>query len=242
MRINCSIHHGSARLAKVGGQGSSHGAFTLIELLVVIAIIAILASLLLPALAAARRKAYQINCMSNLKQVGTCLRMYADEYNDWLPPGRDATIGSIYGLNDGQLPIYNRGFTCRKWLPYYLAPYLSLPPANTVPAAGSDPGGTNFVVSVFICPGYLNLFPNNIQTGSSLKDPTIDAWQSFTQTSPEGRGSYAIEGHPSSTFPQSAIVKAFPQNGTANGPQPFGKHSGTPYGPLKGQLYLSRVQ
>ncbi|CCW34177.1 prepilin-type N-terminal cleavage/methylation domain-containing protein [Chthonomonas calidirosea] len=62
-------------------QHSNKG-FTLIELLVVIAIIAILAAILFPVFAQAREKARQAACLSNLRQVGLAVQMYAQDYDE----------------------------------------------------------------------------------------------------------------------------------------------------------------
>lgn len=67
-------------------DGSRQRGFTLIELLVVIAIIAILAAILFPVFAKARERAKATTCLSNLKQIGVCSRLYADDWEDHLVP------------------------------------------------------------------------------------------------------------------------------------------------------------
>jgi prepilin-type N-terminal cleavage/methylation domain-containing protein/prepilin-type processing-associated H-X9-DG protein len=69
----------------MGSSPNSHRGFTLIELLVVIAIIAILAAILFPVFAQARAKARQSACLSNMKQLGTGLMMYAQDYDETMP-------------------------------------------------------------------------------------------------------------------------------------------------------------
>lgn len=78
--------------------------FTLIELLVVISIIAILIGILLPTVSMVRKRAVQIGCASNLRQVGTLMEIYAGEHNDELPRARYMPEPFVSGDTDPPLP------------------------------------------------------------------------------------------------------------------------------------------
>jgi len=72
------------------GAGPRRNGFTLVELLVVIAIISVLASLLLPALASAKKAARRATCLANLRQIGIAIHSYAQDNDRRIPYGPKA--------------------------------------------------------------------------------------------------------------------------------------------------------
>jgi prepilin-type processing-associated H-X9-DG protein len=103
---------------------------------VVIAIIAILAAILFPVFAQAREKARAAGCMSNLKQIGTAMMLYVQDYDEAFPNAAIEPRPDGYALPAAQcaqiqyLPARNRcvaaevyGTGWRGWVGNVLVPY-----------------------------------------------------------------------------------------------------------------------
>ena len=150
-------------------------AFTLIELLVVIAIIAILAAMLLPALAAAKRKAQKINCVNNLKQVGLAFRIWEGDNGDKYPMSLSSAQGGALEFIGN---LSNTGHTTGAIQPYNV-PYLysvmsnelSTPKVVYCPADSARQIATGFTgitisnVSYMVCGDAADPYPQMILTG-----------------------------------------------------------------------------
>jgi prepilin-type N-terminal cleavage/methylation domain-containing protein/prepilin-type processing-associated H-X9-DG protein len=145
--------------------------FTLVELLVVIGIIAVLVSLLLPAMNRARESARRTNCMSNLKQIGAAMLMYAQDNQGLVPPlyyGYNAAPGKKgYDATSSYGPVAGYSATA----PTVPGQAVALLVADGVPGGN----GANYLRStdVFFCPSDDYRRP--------FRDP-VTGWGPYVQT------------------------------------------------------------
>jgi prepilin-type processing-associated H-X9-DG protein len=152
-------HHLMIRQRPGPARAGVRSAFTLVELLVVVGIIAMLIGLLLPALSRARANAKQVQCLSQLRQIGTAMRMHADEHNGYMPiAGQIESPGGATpaGMLDAYMKNYSYYFDGTNFRPMHiagaLAPYLGQQVRSDTTAHMQADLSTGISSKIYSCP------------------------------------------------------------------------------------------
>jgi prepilin-type processing-associated H-X9-DG protein len=176
--------------------GSKQGtqAWTLPELLVVIASLVVLAALLLPVLAATRRRSARIGCVSNVKQLNLAFRIWESDSNDKYPM-------SVSVTNDGGMELIATGNIagCLLVMSNQLAtPKILVCPEDTSrsPATNFWNGFNNSHISYFVNPDADESYPQLIMTGdANLTTNGVAVKSGMLALSPEASVSWTTARH-----------------------------------------------
>ena len=182
----------------------SSAAFTLIELLVVIAIIAILAALLLPALSAAKLRAWTVTCASNLRQIDIAGNMYMNDNNSCIKYGEgDNTVATRFWFN---------------WLSSLENNIAHDDAVRLCPAARAVPSGTPAPPTEFTAQPY----PGDVS----------HCWVLPTMAVVTNEGSYTLNGwlYDPASLMAALGNNRFPGYSTGSGPREPEAFYGAPFG------------
>jgi len=186
--------------------------FTLIELLVVIAIIGILAGILLPVLSRARESSRRTECMSNLKQIGMGLVMYANENSESFPV--DSAYGGASPAMRGLNLLYDTYVSDNK---FFKCPSdTTVTSASNAGMSASTSGGTEAFTSTQSSYGYDRLHTQADDADVALMADRPPATPSATANTANhnGRGQNVVyvDGH--AEFVNSPLAGWYESDGT----------------------------